>query len=112
MRKPSPIWGSTAFRNRIKTVRNLTNHVCLTSFHNIYIKNESDTLANVLFCYLPTNICQKLLTSNLRTLGNGLSKIQPNDVSDSYLINITNISHMTKIEFLLFMRIARKNNHL
>ena len=88
----APIWVTSANRNSIKFIRNITNSNSLTTFHSIYIHEEYTHLTDIIFCYFLTPIAQNILRDNRKELGNGLEKFQPNDLNNAKMINIANLS--------------------
>lgn len=84
----APIWVSSACRDRIKFVRNLTNSKSLTTFHSIFINKKYEKDTDLIFCYFLTPIAQNLINNNRKELGNGLNKFQPNDLNSADMIDL------------------------
>lgn len=83
----APIWISVFARDKIKVVRNLYGINNLTTFHSVFLNRTYIKYTNLLFCYLLTPLSQKILYMNKREYGDGLSKFEPNDLNDAYIIN-------------------------
>ena len=96
----APIWVSTACRNGLKFVRNLSNAKSLTTFHSVFINDMFKQYTNIIFCYLVTPIAQEILRDNRKELGNGLDKFQPNDLNNAKMLDVTLVSQddINKIE--------------
>ncbi len=93
---PAPILLSVFSREKIKIVRNEIKIKNLTSFHCLYLYNNTDSFANLLFCYLLTPTAQKILRMNKREYGEGLDKFEPNDLNNSYVLNLSILSSEDK----------------
>ena len=91
-KKPSPIWVSSAYRDKIKFIRNLSMVKNLTTFHSMFIKEEYTEYTDIIFCYFLTSAAQEILQSNSKELGEGLQKFQPNDLNFSDMLDVTIIS--------------------
>lgn len=87
-KKSAPIWVSSACRNKIRFIRNLTSSKSLTTFHSVYIKDEFKQYTDLIFCYFLTPIAQTILRANRKELGNGLEKFQPNDLNSAMMVDI------------------------
>lgn len=100
-REPAPILISVFCRNKIKVIRNEIMARNLTAFHGVYFNNDvSENYINILFCYLLTPIAQEILFTNKREYGNSLDKFEPNDLNNSFIVNIDLINNNTKKEIL------------
>lgn len=95
-----PILLSTAFRDHIKVVRNIAEIKHLTTFHGLKMNEEYKDYTDILFCYLLTNIGQKIILENKKVLGNGLIKFQPNDYNNSQVLDFKVISSNDITEIL------------
>ncbi|MBQ8187269.1 MAG: N-6 DNA methylase [Clostridia bacterium] len=87
-KRVAPIWVSSACRNNMKFVRNLTDTNALTTFHSIYIHPEYESYTNLIFCYFLTSVAQSIIKQNRKELGNGLDKFQPNDFNNAKMLDI------------------------
>lgn len=85
-RLPSPIWVSVFNRRGLKFVRNLANVCNLTTFHCVYNIGEIDT--DIIFAYLMTDMAKEILLDNSRQYGNGLIKLEPNDLNKGYMADL------------------------
>lgn len=110
-RKPAPIWIASANRGQIKVVRNTAKILNLTTFHGIYVKEDSEDIINILFCYLLTPIAQELLYQNKKDLGNGLNKFQPNDLLDGNILDIDIISQEDRAQILKIYSILETGDY-
>lgn len=88
----APIWVSTACRNRIKFIRNLTNSKSLTTFHSIFVNKDYEKDTDLIFCYFLTPIAQSLINDNRKELGNGLNKFQPSDLNSANMLDLNIIT--------------------
>lgn len=88
----APIWVSSACRDRIKFIRNLTNSKSLTTFHSIFINKNYEKDTDLIFCYFLTPIAQNLINDNRKELGNGLNKFQPNDLNSANMLDLNIIT--------------------
>ncbi|MCQ2507875.1 MAG: SAM-dependent methyltransferase [Dorea sp.] len=88
----APIWVSTACRNGLKFIRNLSGARTLTTFHSIYIRPGYEDYIDILFCYFLTPVAQEILRENRKELGNGLEKFQPNDLKTAKMLDLTLLS--------------------
>ncbi len=107
-KKVAPIWISATCRNKIKIVRNLSDCLNLTSFHAIYVKNKSEEYVNILFCYCQTKIAESFLNEEVRRLGGGLKKLQPNDINNMKILNLNRIEIRDKERILTIYEEAKK----
>lgn len=85
-RLPSPIWVSVFNRRGLKFVRNVANVYNLTTFHCVYNISEVDT--DIIFAYLMTDMAKEILLENSRQYGNGLIKLEPNDLNKGYMADL------------------------
>lgn len=91
-KKSAPIWVSSAFRGKIKFVRNLVGAKNLTTFHSVFVNNNYTNDTNLIFSYFITPMAQKILCKNRKKMGNGLNKFQPNDLNNAQMLDISIIS--------------------
>lgn len=89
---PAPIWVSSAYREKIKFIRNLADINTLTTFHSVYINKGFEAYTDLIFCYFLTPVAQRILRDNRKELGNGLEKFQPNDLNSAYMLDVTCLS--------------------
>ena len=87
-KRVAPIWVSSACREGMKFVRNLTSAKSLTTFHSIYVNQEFEHFTDLIFCYFLTPIAQTIIRQNRKELGNGLDKFQPNDLNNAQMLDI------------------------
>lgn len=90
----APIWISVFNRASLKVVRNNTKAKNLTTFHGVYLNEgyDNEEYSNILFCYLLTPICHRILQKNKREYGGGLDKFEPNDLNEALIIDISLIT--------------------
>lgn len=91
-KKAAPIWVSTAFREDIKFVRNTAGIKNLTTFHSVYVNDEYAEKTDLIFCYFLTAAAQEIIIQNCKEMGNGLHKLQPNDLNEAKMLDIDLIS--------------------
>lgn len=98
----APIWISVFNRASLKVVRNNTQAKHLTTFHGVYFNERysDEKYINILYCYLLTPICHRILQKNKREYGGGLDKFEPNDLNEAYVIDISSISNEDIINIL------------
>ncbi|MFP4016126.1 MAG: Eco57I restriction-modification methylase domain-containing protein, partial [Halanaerobiales bacterium] len=85
--KPSaPILARVFNRTGLKFVINEANLYNLTAFHCIYINSEE--YADLLKAYLLTETATSIIEDNRREYGDGLSKLEPNDINKSLMLNL------------------------
>lgn len=94
----SPIWISVFSRNKLKIIRNEAKVKNLTTFHSLFINDKS--LENLYFCYFITPIAQEILFQNKREYGEGLDKFEPNDLNNSYVLDVNIMSDEDKNKVL------------
>ena len=102
-RKPSPIWVSVFSRNGLRFVRNKAGVYNLTTFHCVYNTNAIDV--DVLFAYLVTDMAKEIFLDNSRQYGNGLTKLEPNDLNKGEIVDL---SLLTKEEILFVSNASQK----
>lgn len=91
-RKPAPIWVSVFNRSNLKFIRNETNALNLTAFHCVYFKDDfftNNISIDLFFAYLITDIAKDIFNKNKREYGNGLNKFEPNDLNNSYILDLS-----------------------
>mgnify|MGYP000910989739 CR=1 FL=1 len=99
-KKSAPILLSVFSRNKnLKVIRNEMMIKNLTTFHGLFLKNEeglNSDFINLLFCYLITPIAQEILYLNKREYGEGLDKFEPNDLNNSYILDLRVINNFDR----------------
>lgn len=101
-RQAAPIWISVFGRDKIKVIRNEMMIQNLTSFHGIYIEDESYSKEdiNLLFCWLLTPAAQAVLKESRREYGNGLNKFEPGDLMDAYVLDVKQMRQQDRKKML------------
>lgn len=90
---------STFSRDKFKFILNKSDFYNLTCYHVLTFKPEFQKYLYFFFAFLLTAIAQDLIKTQVREHGNGLLKIEPNDLNSFYLPNLDLFS--TKdIEFI------------
>lgn len=87
---PAPIWIAGACRGGMKIVRNLAGIRTLTTFHLVRPREGVDP--DLLFAYLRSPIAQELLLRQSRTMGQGLTKLQPGDLNRGQMLDLDRLS--------------------
>lgn len=109
-KKPAPILLSVFNRNKIKVVRNEMMIKNLTTFHGLFFnENTSEEDINLTFCYLLTPIAQEILKMNKREYGEGLDKFEPNDLNNSYILDVSQIPNADKNNILEIYEEMKEN---
>ena len=88
--EPAPIWIAGACRGGMKVVRNLAGIRTLTTFHLIYPRAGVDP--DLLFAYLRSPAAQELLLRQSRTMGRGLTKLQPGDLNRGQMLDLDRLT--------------------
>jgi adenine-specific DNA-methyltransferase len=93
-RPPAPIWVSVFNRNGIKFIRNEATISNLTTFHCIYLIDDSFFKVDIdlLFAYLLTDTAKQIFNDNRREYGNGLKKFEPNDLNKASMLDLSLLS--------------------
>lgn len=107
---PAPIWVSVFNRGNIKVIRNEAGVKNLTTFHGLYTNGLTEQEINILFCYLLTPTANRILKQNKREYGDGLDKFEPNDLNNSKIIDIKNLTGEIKSRVLTCYK-QLKNSH-
>ena len=107
---PAPIWVSVFSRGNIKVVRNEAGVKNLTTFHGLYTNGLTEQEINILFCYLLTPTANRILKQNKREYGDGLDKFEPNDLNNSKIIDIKNLTGDIKLKVLTCYEELKKSN--
>lgn len=114
-KKVAPIWMSVFNRDSLKVIRNTTQAKNLTTFHGVYLNERFDDerYINILYCYLLTPTCHRLLRINKREYGGGLDKFEPNDLNNALIIDISSISNEDSIKILtLYDQLKKESNKM
>ena len=109
-KKVAPILVCVFNRNKIKIVRNEAGIKNLTTFHGLYLINDDDEFSNIMFCYLLTPIAQELLYFSRREYGDGLTKFEPNDLTNAYVVNLRIINEDDKRKILEIYKKIKETN--
>lgn len=102
-------------RDSLKVIRNTTQAKNLTTFHGVYLNERFDDerYINILYCYLLTPTCHRLLRINKREYGGGLDKFEPNDLNNALIIDISSISNEDSIKILtLYDQLKKESNKM
>ena len=92
----APIWLSVFSRGSMKVIRNTARIKNLTTFHGVYCNDDYSDFIDILFCYLLTPVAQELLRENKREYGDGLDKMEPNDINDASVLDFKIMSEMDR----------------
>lgn len=114
-RPPSDLWIGVFNRKKPRFILNDARVSNLTAFHCVYlnkfIDNEKDRL--LFIAYLLSDISVFLLESCKREYGNGLCKLEPNDINNSQMFDIFGIRDVTKQQiirlFSEYLMVVRNN---
>lgn len=83
---PAPILARVFNRTGLKFVINDAKLYNLTAFHCVYIK--SIDYSDLLKAYLLTETATDIIEDNRREYGDGLNKLEPNDINESLVLNL------------------------
>lgn len=86
---------STFTRSFFRIVINDANAQNLTCVHAIRLKDKYKKYIHFFYAYYQSSLGQKLLSEQSRKIGNGLKKIEPNDVAKVPLPNVSIFPHNT-----------------
>lgn len=89
-RKVAPIFMSVFNRGTINVVRNEAQVYNLTTFHSIFVLDESQT--DLIFAYLITPLAKDIIMQNRREYGGGLEKLEPLDINHAACVNFNALS--------------------
>ncbi len=112
-RLPSPIWVSVFNRSGLRFVRNLANVSNLTTFHCVYLANDTFKHASpdLLHAYLLTKTASLIFEMNAREYGNGLTKFEPNDLNRGQMLDIDELPEKDKTKILdLYYHYSEEGN--
>lgn len=99
-KSPAPILVSSAFREKIKFIRNLAGIKSLSTFHSVFVREKYEKYTDLIFCYFLTPIAQEIICKNRKELGNKLNKFQPNDLNTAKMLNPVILSAKDKKRIL------------
>ncbi|MBU2545200.1 SAM-dependent methyltransferase [Patescibacteria group bacterium] len=108
-RLPAPIWVSVFNRNGLRFIRNEAKILNLTTFHCLYLNIISESIADLFFSYLLTDISKEIFDDNSREYGNGLQKFEPNDINKSKMIDLSMIDERTEKNILKIYKLYRQS---
>lgn len=102
----------TFSRKNFKFIKNTNKILNLTCFHLINLKLEYKEYLDFFMAYFISDISQNILKLNMREIGNGLFKVEPNDINDVYLPNI-HLFNRSDIEYAasLYIDYAKNMNN-
>lgn len=109
-RLSAPIWVSVFNRKDIKFIRNFTDSLNLTTFHCVYPTSIFINV-DVLFAYLITPTAKEILLDNSRQYGNGLTKLEPNDINNSLMLDLSLLTNSEEDYILsIFYSLIKNKN--
>jgi adenine-specific DNA-methyltransferase len=91
-RDPAPILALVFSRERMRFIFNKAKLLNLTPFHCIYPSFDDELLIKALLAYLNSNICKEIATIYGRIYGTGLRKLEPKDLENLPVIDLSNLS--------------------
>ncbi|MEJ6949920.1 HsdM family class I SAM-dependent methyltransferase [Natronospora cellulosivora (SeqCode)] len=106
---PAEILVKVFNRGKISFIINEAAVYNLTAFHCIY--PEKKEYFSLLKAYLLTDLAKDIIEENARTCGNGLKKFEPNDISNSYILDLS-IINKKDVEQLLDLYQSYRNRIL
>ncbi len=86
-RAPAPILVTVFGRKGLRFVRNESEARNLTCFHSIYPTFLGKGFLNIMMAYLLTDFAQCLVSAEKRQYGDGLEKLEPNDINKSLVVD-------------------------
>ena len=93
------ILAGTFSRGQFKFIKNQANVSNLTCFHSIVLHSHYSNYIDFFTAYLNSEIAQKIWVKAMREHGNGLLKLEPNDLNKSYLPDLKYFSS-SDIEYI------------
>lgn len=111
-RKPAPLLCGCFNRGSIKIIRNYSECLTLTCFHNFYPHPEYIDYIDVLFIYLSSEKGQKQLKLNKRSYGNELQKFEPSDLNNVLVPPVEMLSKTPQAEIQRIMQIFLSDEKL
>jgi len=110
-KKNAPILITVFNRDGLKVVRNEAQVSNLTTFHGLHLnkKYDNELDANVIFCYLCSDVAKDIISANKREYGDKLDKFEPNDLNQSLVVDPDCISDDDKYEIHAIYNGYKKN---
>jgi len=90
-REPAPILALVFSRERLRFVYNRAGVLNLTPFHCVYPLLQDEKTVKALLAYLNSNICREIATRWGRIYGGGLRKLEPKDLENLPVLNVTKL---------------------
>ncbi|WP_053218003.1 HsdM family class I SAM-dependent methyltransferase [Virgibacillus senegalensis] len=109
-RLPPDIFISTFSRGKVKFIRNEAGARSLTCFHCLYIHPQYREKLDLLMAYFMTNISQEVIEQSQRQYGNGLKKLEPNDIKQTMAVDLDAITDKEAEEIRKIYQEIRKNH--
>ncbi|MDD3535218.1 MAG: N-6 DNA methylase [Candidatus Cloacimonetes bacterium] len=95
-RPPSDLWIGVFNRNSPRFILNEAKVRNLTAYHSVYLNNLDETSRLLFIAYLLSDAAIHLLEKNNREYGNGLKKLEPNDINHSLVLDVNSITKNSK----------------
>lgn len=115
-RPAAPIWAAVFGRQGLRFVRNKTNSLNLTAFHCIYPADSRPIFLDALTVCLNSNLIQELSRREHRVYGGGLLKVEPKDLLDIHLPDLSKATDIQLAELASYIEVMdqtfRKNMSL
>jgi adenine-specific DNA-methyltransferase len=105
LREPSQIWVGVFGRSGIKFVWNESKIFNLTSFHCLYVDLEP-RLVGIMVAVLNSTMLQEKNKIFERSYGNGLRKVEPKDVLDMLIPDLTQLNSKQILQILSALKIS------
>ena len=99
-RPPAPILVTVFSRHGLRFVRNETKVYNLTCFHCVYVYPLFIQKVDLLMAYLLTDIAKEIFNDEKREYGDGLDKVEPNDLNNAKIVNLDIIDQETESKIL------------
>lgn len=113
-RKPSDLWIGVFNRANHRFIINKAHVRNLTTFHCVYLNNIPKEDKILFMAYLLSDVSIDMLVSHEREYGNGLKKLEPNDINHSLIPDINRLCNDLKRmiigQFHRFMESAREGD--
>ncbi len=106
-RPPAPLLVTVFSRGGLRFVRNEAGVYNLTCFHSIYVKEACEDKTDLLTAYLLTRVARALLLENRREYGDGLQKLEPNDLSSAFVLDLYSVPAGLEAEILALFHAYR-----
>jgi len=94
---PAPIWIGVFGRGGLRVIRNLSGVAHLTTFHGLTPKTSDPLLCDALVVLLNSSMATSAIERARRVFGAGLEKVEPADVLDIVLPDLTQASHQARV---------------